>query len=188
MQCGVCRVTPIRERLDGRRHQSRVTFAAAGNHQARGDIGPILAAKEFDIALEDRPQTDTGLKSAIVEQERSARDAVGADHALVAIHRQQRAGRILPRRRDRNDPIMTEMLAKEPLFYGARRIHRESAGQGMRAFRALRIDGGYVQHRQQATVDAEDRRAGAAQIHMPRPEMLGSVDRYGPLLGRCRCR
>jgi len=39
------------------------------------------------------------------------------------------------------------------------------------------------QHRQQATVDAEDRRAGAAQIHMPRPEMLGSVDRYGPLLG-----
>src|SRR5215510_9702069 len=56
----------------------------------------------------------------------------------------------------------------------------------MRAFRALRIDGGYVQHRQQATVDAEDRRAGAAQIHMPRPEMLGPVDCYGPLLGDAR--
>src|SRR5437764_1951850 len=75
------------------------------------------------------------------------------------------------------------MLAKDPLFYGARRIHRKGTGQGMRAFRALGIDRGYVQHRQQASVDTEDRRAGAAQIHMPRSEMLGSVDRNGPLLG-----
>src|SRR3954452_18215545 len=75
------------------------------------------------------------------------------------------------------------MLAKEPLFYGARRRHRKGAGQGVRALRASGIDCGYVQHRQQPSVRAEDRRAGAAQIHMPRPEMLASVDRYGPLLG-----
>jgi hypothetical protein len=75
------------------------------------------------------------------------------------------------------------MLAKEPLFYGARRIHRKGTGQSVRAFRASGIDGGYVQHRQQPSVDAEDRRAGAAQIRMPRPEMLASVNCYGPLLG-----
>src|SRR6476646_9171122 len=75
------------------------------------------------------------------------------------------------------------MLAKEPLFYGARRIHRKGTGQSVRAFRASGIDCGYVQHRQQPSVDAEDRRAGAAQIQMPRPEMLASVDCYGPLLG-----
>src|SRR5262249_22412013 len=155
VQCGVCRVTPICERLHWRRHQGRAALAAAGDHQQCGDIGPVLASKELEIPLEDRPQTDTGLKSAIVEQEGSARDTVCPDDALVAIHRQQRAGRILPGRRDRNDPMVTEMLAKEPLFYGARRIHRKGAGQGMRLFRALRIDGGYVQHRQQATVNAE---------------------------------
>src|SRR5262249_16159323 len=141
------------------------------------------ASKELEIPLEDRPQTDTGLKSAVVEQEGSARDAVCPDDALVAIHCQQQAGRILPLRRDRNDPMVTEMLAKEPLFYGARRIHRKRAGQGMRSFRALGIDSGYVQHRQQPSIDAEDRRAGAAQIHMPRAEMLGSVDCYRPFLG-----
>src|SRR5882672_12807869 len=75
------------------------------------------------------------------------------------------------------------MLAKESLFYGSRRIHRKSTGEGVRAFRESGIDGRYVQHGQQPSVDAEDRRAGAAQIHMPRPEMLASVDCYGPLLG-----
>jgi hypothetical protein len=35
------------------------------------------------------------LKIAIIEQEGSARDAVCADDALVAIHCQQQAGRIL---------------------------------------------------------------------------------------------
>ena len=123
------------------------------------------------------------MKTAIIEQEGSARDAVCTDDALVAVHRQQNAGRIRPRWRDRNDPILTEVLAKEPFFYGARRIHRKGTGQSVRAFRALGIDGGYVQHRQQPAVDAENRRAGAAQIHMPRAEMLGSVDCYGPLLG-----
>src|SRR4026207_871909 len=75
------------------------------------------------------------------------------------------------------------MLAKEPLFYGACRSHRKGTGQGVRALRTSWIDGGYVHHRQQPSVRAEDRRAGAAQIHMPRPEMLASVDCYGPLLG-----
>jgi hypothetical protein len=136
VQRGVCRVAPIRERLHWRRHQGGAALAAARDHQARGDISPILASKEFEIALEHRPQADTGLKTAIIEQEGSARDAVCADDALVAIHRQQNAGRILTRRRDRNDPMMTEMLAKEPLFYGARRSHRKGTGQGVRAFRA----------------------------------------------------
>ncbi len=122
------------------------------------------------------------MKSAIIEQEGAARHAVCAHHALVAIHCQQHARRILPRWGDRNEPMVTEMLAKEPLFYGAGRIHGKGTGQGVRAFRELRIDGRYVQHRQQPSVDAEDRRAGATQIHMPRPEMLGSVDRYRPLL------
>jgi hypothetical protein len=75
------------------------------------------------------------------------------------------------------------MLAKEPLFDGARRSHRKGTGQGVRALRTSGIDRGYVQHRQQPSVRAEDRRTGAAQIHMPRPEMLASVDCYGPLLG-----
>src|SRR2546423_10327296 len=76
-----------------------------------------------------------------------------------------------------------EMLAKEPLFDGARRIHRKGTGEGVGVFRASGIDGRYVQHRQQPSVEAEDRRTGAAQSHMPRPEMLASVDRHGPLLG-----
>jgi len=182
VQGGVCRVTPICERLHWRRHQGRAALAAAGDDQARGDIGLVLASKELEIPFEYRPQADTGFKTAIIEQEGSARDAVCSDHALVAVHRQQYAGRLRPRCGDRNDPILTEVLAKEPFFYGARRIHRKGTGQGVRAFRALRIDGGYVQHRQQPSVDAEDRRAGAAQIHMPRAEMLASMDRYRPLL------
>src|SRR4029077_4944723 len=75
------------------------------------------------------------------------------------------------------------MLAKEPLFDGARRSHRKDTGQGVRALRTSGIDRGYVQYRQQPPVRAEDRRTGAAQIHMPRPEMLASVNCYGPLLG-----
>jgi hypothetical protein len=70
---------------------------AAGEHQARGDIGPVLASKELGILLEYRPHADTGLKTAIIEQEGSERNAVCADHALVAIHCQQHPGRILPR-------------------------------------------------------------------------------------------
>jgi hypothetical protein len=97
VQCGVRCVAPIRERLDRRRHQGRAALAAAGDHEARGDVGFLLASKELEIPLEYRPQTDSGLKSAIIEQEGSARDAVCAHHALVAIHCQQHAGRILPR-------------------------------------------------------------------------------------------
>ena len=70
---------------------------AAGDHQARRDIGPVLASKEFEILLEHRPQADAVLKTAIIEQEGSARGAVCADDALVAIHCQQQAGRILSR-------------------------------------------------------------------------------------------
>src|SRR5262245_24051357 len=79
--------------------------------------------------------------------------------------------------------MMTEMLAKEPLFYGTRRIHREGTGQSVRSFRACGIDGRHVQDRHQPSVDAEDRRAGTAQIYVPRPEMLASVDGDGALFG-----
>ena len=75
------------------------------------------------------------------------------------------------------------MLAKEPLFYGARRSHRKGTGQGVRALRTPGSIAEYVQRRQQPSVRAEDRRTGAAQIHMPRPEMLDSVNCHGPLLG-----
>jgi hypothetical protein len=54
VQCGV-------RRVDGR----RAAVVAAGDHQARGDIGPVLASKELEILLEDRPQADTGLETAM---------------------------------------------------------------------------------------------------------------------------
>ena len=56
-----------------------------------------LRRKRFEILLKHRPQADTVLKTAIIEQEGSARGAVCADDALLAIYCQQQAGRILPR-------------------------------------------------------------------------------------------
>ena len=91
MQCGVSRVAPIRETLDGRRHQGSAAVVAIGDHQARGDIGPVLAPKEVDIPFEYRPKADIRLETAIIEQEGRARDAVCTDNTLVAVHCQQDA-------------------------------------------------------------------------------------------------
>jgi hypothetical protein len=79
-----------------------------------------------------------------------------------------------------------EMLAEKPLLDGARRIYRECARQSVRSFRAVGIDSRYVQDRHQPSVDAEYGRAGAAQVHMSRSEVLASVNGDRPLFGDAR--
>jgi hypothetical protein len=106
----------------------------ASAYQLCGDIGLILPSKEFEVSLEYRPQADTGFEPAIIEQEVSARGSVSTDDVLVAIHCQQHAGRILLRWRDCNHPILTKVLSKKPFFYGACRVHRQGARQGVCPF------------------------------------------------------
>jgi hypothetical protein len=154
----------------------------ASDYQLGGDVGFFLASKEFEVSLEYRTHVNTGFETTIIEQEVSARGSVSADDVLVAVHRQQHARLILVRGRDRNDPIVTKVLSKRPLFYGARRVYREGARQGVCPFRPSRIERGHVQDRHQPSVDAKNRRAGAAQIRMSRSEMLASVNGDGPFL------
>jgi hypothetical protein len=112
-----------------------------------------------------------------------SRRGFGYDDALVVVHGQQHAGCVLLWWRDRHNPRVTEMLSEKPLLYGARRIYRKDASQCVRSFGAARIDGRYVQDGHQPSVNAEDRRAGATQVHMSRSEVLASVDGDGPLFG-----
>src|SRR5262249_2969973 len=105
-----------------------------------------------------------------------ARSTICANDALVPVERQQHACDAALRRRYRDDPLSTELLAKKSLFYGPRRFYREGASQRVRSFRELGIDGRYVQDCDQSSVGREHRRAGAAQADVSRSEMLAGVD------------
>src|SRR5262245_20746652 len=70
-----------------------------------------------------------------------------------------------------------ELLSKKPLFYGACRLCRQGARQRMCSFGKFRIDGRYVQDREQSSVDAEHGRTRTTQVYVPRSEMLIFVDR-----------
>src|SRR5712692_7780133 len=72
------------------------------------------------------------------------------------------------------------MCSKKSLFYSAGRSHCKGASQRVRFFRKFGIDGRYVQNCHQSSIDAEHRRAGAAQVDVSRSEMLSSVDSDGP--------
>src|SRR6266699_3632107 len=132
--CGAGAIFP-RVLIASRRGRACSAAFAALRQSAKGCMGGVTRAERLSrlpaitkraaisaLSLR-RKSSRSRLKSAIIEQEGSARDAVCADHALVAVHRQQRARGILTRRRDRNDPMMTEIFAKEPFLYGARRSH-----------------------------------------------------------------
>src|SRR5712691_7593287 len=162
-------------------HKRGAAVVAAGDHQSRVDIGPVLAPEQVEVSFEDRPQADTGPQPAIIEQEGRARGPVCANDALVAVNRQQHAYSAALRRRHRDDPLSTELLSKKSLFYGPRRSYRKGASQRVRSFRELGIDGRYVQHCYQSSVGAEYRRAGAAQVYVSRSKMLASVDGDRPL-------
>src|SRR4029077_3798640 len=115
-------------------------------------------------------------KAAIIQQEGLACDSVCTNHVLVAINRQQHPPSPALGRRNRYDPLSTELLSKKSLFYGARRSYCKGAGQRMRSFREIGIDGGYVQDCRERSVDTEHRRAGAAYVHVARSKVLTSVD------------
>src|SRR6202011_4437712 len=57
-----------------------------------------------------------------------------------------------------------------------RRPYREGAGQRMRMFRQLGIDGGDIKDSQQRAVGIEDRSAGAAEADVPGAKMLTLMD------------
>src|SRR5258707_516977 len=61
VQSDACCVAPGGERSVRRRHERRTTVIAAGDHQARGNIGTLLASKELEISFEYRPEADAGL-------------------------------------------------------------------------------------------------------------------------------
>src|SRR5262249_1186323 len=126
---------------------------------------------------------DAGAQRTIIEHERRARGPVCADDALVTVDRQQHPDNAALGRRHRDDPVLTELLSKESLFYGARRPYCKGAGERMPALREFGMDGGYVQDRRQCSIDAKHRRAGAAQVSVSRSEMLTSVDSDRSLLG-----
>jgi hypothetical protein len=115
-------------------HKRGPAVIAAGDQQSRRDIGPVLTPEEVDVSLEDRPQADTRLETAIIEHEGRARDPVCADNALVSVNRQQHACTSSFRRRYRNDPRSTELLTKKTFFYRARRPNSERTSQRVRAF------------------------------------------------------
>src|SRR6266404_2472327 len=143
----------------GRSHKRGAAVVAAGDHQSRVDIGPILAPEQVEVPFEDRPQADTSPQHVIIEHEGRARSPVCANDALVAVNRQQHAYRAALWRRYRDDPLSTELLSKKSLFDGPRRSYRKGASQRMRCFRELGIDGRYVQDCYQSSVGAEHRRA-----------------------------
>ena len=64
-------------------HKRGAAVVAAGKQQSPAYIGPVLAPKKVEVSFEDCPQADTGLQSAIIEQEGPAGDAVCTDDALV---------------------------------------------------------------------------------------------------------
>src|SRR5260221_985135 len=162
-------------------HKRGPTVIAASDQQSRRDIGPLLAPEELDVTLEDRPQADTRAEPAIIEQEGRACDPGCADDALLAVNRQQHAWSTSLLRRYRDDPLSTELLTKEALFYRARRSYCERACQRVRPFGEFGIDGRDVQDCNQSPIGPEHRRAGAAQVNVPGPEMLASVNSDRPL-------
>src|SRR5258705_9295445 len=103
--------------VSGRSHKRGAAVVAAGDQQSRVDIGPVLAPEEVEISFEDRPQADTGPQPAIIEQEGRARSPVCANDALVVVNRQQHAYSVARWRRYRDDPLSTELLSKNSLFY-----------------------------------------------------------------------
>src|SRR6266403_1199701 len=164
-------------------HKHGPTVIAAGDQQSRRDIAAVLAPEEVDVSLENRPQAGTGLEPAIIEHEGRARDPVCTDDALASGNRQQHARSASFRRRYRDDPLSTEVLAKKSFFYRARRSYCEGASQRVRSFGESRIDGRDVQDCNQPPIDPEHRRAGAAQVDVSGPEMLASVNGDRPLFG-----
>src|SRR6516162_4546341 len=162
----------------GGSHQRRPSLVAPGDDEQRRDIARILPPKKRAVLFKEVPQADTGAQRAIVEQERSARGSVCADNALAAIDGEQHACGALVRRRNRDDPLSTELLPEKPFLYGARRRHRKGACQRMRSFRPVRIDRGDIQDRDQSSIDIENRRARTTEIYVSRSIMLASVDGY----------
>lgn len=102
---------------------------------------------------------------------------------LVAIYGQQHAAGAPVRWLDCQDPLVTEVLSERPFFYGARGIYCKCAGQRVRLFRASGVDGSYVQNSHQPSVDADNRSAGTAQVHMSGSEVLAPVDDDSSLFG-----
>src|SRR6516162_5843294 len=162
-------------------HKRGAALVAPGEQQSGKDVGPVLAPKDVEVSFENRPQADTGPEPAIIEQQRPTRNSVRADDALVAVNRQQHAWNAALGRRYRDDPLSTELLSKKSLLYGSRRSHCKGAGQRVRSFREFGIYRRYIQDCHQLSVDAEHRRAGAAQVYVSRSEMLVSVDGDGAL-------
>src|SRR5215510_9477319 len=181
LQVDVCWIARRAHNVMGWSHKRGAAVVAAGNHQARTDIAPVLAPKKVGVSFEDRPQADTGPQPAVIGQQGGARDPVCADDALVAVNRQQHARNVAIGRRYRDDPLSTELLSKKSLFYGARRSYRQRASQRVRSFREFGINGGYVQDCHESSIDAEHRRAGAAQVYVSRSKMLASVNSDGAL-------
>ena len=183
MQSAVPRTERSAHGVLRRRHEGWAALAAAGEEQLRIGIGLVLAPKEVGVPLEDRPQADAGVEPVIIEHEGPARDPAGPDNPLAGVDRQQHAGSAAVERRDRDDPLPTMLLAKESLFYGAPRLHRQGTRQRVCPLRELGIDRRYVQNGHQLSIGAEHRRAGTAQVYVPRSEMLASVHIDRALLG-----
>src|SRR5262249_14664199 len=160
--------------------ERRPRLIAADNGQPSRDIAGAAAPKQRGLPFEQAPEADPRLQPSIVEQKCGARGSVCADDALVVVASQQHSGTAVVRRRGRDDPLAPEAFPESPLLDGARRCDRQRARQGVRPFRSLRIDSGYVEHRDQSSIGAENGRARTTEVHVPRSIMLAAVDRNRP--------
>jgi hypothetical protein len=141
-----------------RGHECRPGLVTADGDEDGRHVDSLAAPKRRRVTLEDAPQADAGLEHGIIDRQRRARDAIGADDPLVAVDGEQKSARPLFGRSDGNDPCSAEYGAEQAFLDRPRRCHGERAGQRMSPFREGRIDRGHVQHGEQAAVGVENRR------------------------------
>jgi CheY-like chemotaxis protein len=79
-------------------------------------------------------------------------------------------------------PLCGAFIGNALLDGSCRRLDQRTR-KGMRTLREGRVETGYIQDRNEGAIGIQDRCAGAAETDVPCPEMLGAMDRHGPVLG-----
>src|SRR5215470_10643649 len=109
--------------------------------QAHGNILAAALSKQGRVVVEDGRKRNAADQGFCVEAENGARYAIRSDDALVFIEGQQEGGKSFIERQSSDNPGVTEGLAKESFFDGARGSDGRGQSQLLRAIGTFAGDG-----------------------------------------------